>query len=236
MPTAATADQPGEAAGEPPVRQRILDAAFSAFMEAGYAETSTLEIAKRARVSKRELYALIGNKQELLVTCIRERAKRLRPPADLPEPRDRGTLERALVAFGTQLLRETTNATVIAVFRLAIAEAVRAPEVARALDSVGRQTGRTALTAIMTQAQAHGLLGGRAPDVAEQFAEQFAGLLWGDLMLRLLLGTTDQPSPREITRRAHSAATAFMRLHPDADRAATVNPSAPRTSPGLDGA
>src|SRR3954470_21341885 len=39
-----------------PVRDRILEAAFAAFRERGYATTSTLEIAQRARVSKRELY------------------------------------------------------------------------------------------------------------------------------------------------------------------------------------
>ncbi|GAA5076804.1 AcrR family transcriptional regulator [Thermocatellispora tengchongensis] len=202
----AVSKSEGEAAGETPVRRRILEAAFSAFMEAGYTETSTLEIAKRARVSKRELYALVGNKQEMLAACIRERAERMQAPAELPEPRDRQTLERALVAFGTQLLSETTNPTVIAVFRLAIAEAVRAPEVARTLDSFGRQTGRAALTSIMDKAKAHGLLNGSPPEMAEQFA----GLLWGDLMISLLLRTADSPDPEEITRRARSAATAFL--------------------------
>ena len=57
------------------------------FMEKGYAETSTLEIATRARVSKRALYELVGNKQQMLVACISERAKRLQMPADVPEPR-----------------------------------------------------------------------------------------------------------------------------------------------------
>src|SRR5215831_17571453 len=46
--------------GEVPVRQRLLEAAFSAFMEQGFAKTSTLEIATRARASKRELYAQFG--------------------------------------------------------------------------------------------------------------------------------------------------------------------------------
>lgn len=222
MPRAATSKRHGEPVSEMPVRQRILSAAFSAFMEAGYAETSTLEIARRARVSKRELYAVVGNKQEMLVACIREHSKRLQAPADLPEPRDRDTLERALVAFGTQLLRETTNPTVIAVFRLAIAEAVRAPEIACALHSFGRQTSRAALTAIMTQAQSHGLLSGRPPEMAEQFA----GLLWGDLMISLLLRIADTPAPREITRRARGAATAFLQLHPDTTR--RPQPSPPR--------
>jgi len=200
-------------ADDTPVRRRILDAAFSAFIEAGYAATTTLEIARRAKVSKRELYAVVGNKQEMLVTCIRERAQRLRPPDDLPEPRDRATLERLLVAVGTQLLRETTTDTVIAAFRLAIAEAVRAPEVAAALDVHGRQTGRAALTAIMTKAQHQGLLDGRPPEMAEQFA----GLLWGDLMMSLLLRIADPPDIQDIAARGAPAAAAFLRLHPADD-------------------
>jgi AcrR family transcriptional regulator len=200
-------------ADEAPVRERILSAAFSAFMEAGYAATSTLEIATRARVSKRELYALVGNKQQMLEACIRERALRLRVPADLPEPCDRDTLERVLVAVGTRLLRETTDPTVVAVFRLAIAEAVRAPEVARTLDSLGHQTTRAALTEIMVQARTHGLLAGDPPELAEQFA----GLLWSNLMIRLLLRLADPPSPEEIASRARSAAGAFLHLHPGTD-------------------
>src|ERR1700716_756958 len=150
--------QPDEATEETSVRRRIIDAAFSAFTESGYAETTTLEIATRARVSKRALYELVGNKQEMLVACISERAQRLRVPTDLPEPRDRETLSRALAAIGTQLLREVSDPTVIAVFRLAIAEAVRAPEVARALDSIGAETSRAALREGMTRAQRAGIL------------------------------------------------------------------------------
>jgi AcrR family transcriptional regulator len=200
-------------ADDMPVRRRILDAAFAAFIEAGYAATTTLEIARRARVSKRELYAVVGNKQEMLVACIRERSARLRPPDDLPEPDDRDTLERVLVAVGTQLLRETTHDTVIAAFRLAIAEAVRAPEVAAALDTHGRKTGHAALAAIMTKAQAKGVLDGRPPEMVEQFA----GLLWGDVMMGLLLRACDPPTPEEITRRAERAAAAFLLLHPHRD-------------------
>jgi AcrR family transcriptional regulator len=192
------------------VRRRILEAAFAAFMERGYAATSTLEIATRARVSKRELYALVGNKQEMLVACITERAKRLQVPANVPEPRDRETLEHVLASFGMQLLREISDPTVIAVFRLAIAEAVQAPEVARTLDSIGRETGRTALRNIMLQAQTSGLLEGRPAELAAQFT----GLLWRDLMTSLLLGVAERPNVRDIARRARAAAADFLQLHP----------------------
>jgi AcrR family transcriptional regulator len=195
---------------ETAVRERILEAAFAAFMERGYATTSTLEIATRARVSKRELYALVGNKQEMLIACISERAKRVDVPADLPVLRDRETLEQVLASFGAKLVREISDLTVIAVYRLAIAEAVQAPEVARALNSIGREKSRGALRKIMAQAQASGLLAGRPAELAQQFA----GLLWGDLMVSLLLGVAERPNPREIAVRARDAVAAFLQLHP----------------------
>src|SRR6516164_931352 len=129
-----------EGGDETAVRERILEAAFAAFMKSGYAAASMLEIATRARVSKRELYALVGNKQEMLIACISERAKRFDVPADLPVPRDRETLAQVLASFGAKLVREVSDPTVIAVFRLAISEVTQAPEVARALDSIARET------------------------------------------------------------------------------------------------
>jgi AcrR family transcriptional regulator len=210
----ASITEPRRKAGdETDVRGRILEAAFAAFMKGGYAATSTLEIATRARVSKRELYATVGNKQEMLIACIGNRAARLKVPANLPVPDDRETFARVLTAFGTQLVREISDPNVIAVFRLAIAEAVHAPAVARALDSIGREASRAALRNIMTQAQASGLVRGRAIELAEQFS----GLLWGSLMIGLLLGVAARPKPREIEERARDAATAFLQLHPPPD-------------------
>ena len=218
MPTQATAKQRQPRSDETPARQRIVEAAFSAFMESGFAAASTLEIATRARVSKRELYALVGSKQEMLVACIRERAKRLQMP-DLPEPHDRQALARTLETFGTQLLREVSDPTVIAVFRLAIAEAVRAPEVARALNSLGVETGRAALREVMTRARSAGLVSGDPSEMAEHFA----GLLWGNLKVSLLLRVAERPSPREIARRARDATTAFLKLYPQPDKAGSVD-------------
>src|SRR5215469_11698242 len=157
MATASVSKPRQDHGDENAVRGRILEAAFAAFMQSGYAATSTLEIATRARVSKRELYALVGNKQEMLIACISERARRLQVPGDLPVLRDRETLAQVLASFGTRLVREVSDPTIIAVFRLAIAEAVNAPEVARALESIGRETRRAALRNIMARAQASGL-------------------------------------------------------------------------------
>lgn len=192
------------------VRERILTAAFDAFRERGYAATSTLEIATRARVSKRELYALVGNKQQMLIAAIGERAKRLKAPAEMPALRDRATLVQVLTTFGAQVVREVSDPRVVAVFRLAIAEAIQAPELARTLDAVGRETGRAALRHIMSESRAAGLIDGRPADLAEEFG----GLLWRDLMVSLLLGVVERPSPSAIEARAREATEAFLRLHP----------------------
>jgi AcrR family transcriptional regulator len=213
MTTASLPKERQEARAETEVRARILDAAFAAFMKSGYAASSTLEIATRARVSKRELYALVGNKQEMLIACISARARRLQVPAGLPVPHDRETLARVLASFGTRLVHEITDPTVIAVFRLAIAEAIHAPEVAQTLDSIGREASRAALRQIMTRAHASRLLSGRPTELAEQFG----GLLWGNLIVSLLLGVTVRPNSREIAARARDATAAFLQLHPPPD-------------------
>jgi AcrR family transcriptional regulator len=208
--TTGASNEPQEGGDEAAVRARILDAAFAAFMKNGYAASSTLDIATRARVSKRELYALVGNKQAMLIACISARARRLQVPADFPVPHDRESLAHVLASFGTQLVREITDPTVIAVFRLAIAEALNAPEVAHALDSIGREASRAALRQIMARAHTSGLLNGPPAELAEQFG----GLLWGNLMVGLLLGVTKRPSLRELTARARDATAAFLQLHP----------------------
>ncbi len=89
----ADAAEDGESGdGEAAILTRILDAAFEAFREKGYAATSTLEIATRARVSKRELYAA-RRQQAGDADRLHQRArKRLQAPTDLPLPRDRETL------------------------------------------------------------------------------------------------------------------------------------------------
>jgi AcrR family transcriptional regulator len=210
MTKAAVSKRQQKSTEESAVRERILEAAFEAFMKSGYAAASTLEIASRARVSKRELYSLVGNKQKMLIACIAERSRqRLTVPAELPVPRDRETLGQILAAFGKQLVREVSDPVVIAVFRLAIAEVAQAPEVGRALDSIGRETTRAALRKIMSQAQEAGLLEGRPAELAEQFA----GLLWRDLLVGLLLGVTERPGPSEIAARTRDATAAFLRIH-----------------------
>ena len=189
-------------------RERILAAAFAAFTARGYAAASTLEIATRARVSKRELYALFGNKEQMLITCIAERARRMHAPAtESAAPRDRRELEATLVSFGAVLIAELSDPDVVALQRLAIAEADRSPEVGRALEIYGRGTCARALRELLAAARRSAL---RADADVGALADRFLSVLLGDLPMSLALALRRPPAGEEIERRARDAARAVL--------------------------
>lgn len=192
------------------MRKRILGAAFKSFTEKGYAGTSTLEIATRAKVSKRDLYASVGDKRAVLVSCITSRTARMQLSPELPVPRSRQELASILSTYAAKLVSEVSHPTVIAMFRLAIAEATRSPEIAQTLEAAGRDATRGRLTDLFRSAQSARLIDAGNPS---EMATQYLGLLWEDLMVSLLLGLIAAPSDVEIKRRAAKATGAFLALH-----------------------
>jgi len=192
------------------LRDRILGAAFAAFLEKGYSGVSTREIAARAKISKRDLYALFEDKKAMLAACIEARAQKMRRPLELPTAPDGESLPLILRGYGAAFLRHLSSPEVVALYRLAVLEAQRSPEVAHALNELGRESNRTALADFLKRAQGAGLLG---PGEPLAMASQFLSLLWGDLMLRLLLGVARSPKAAEVEERARAATEAVLALH-----------------------
>ena len=197
--------------GMPPRRGAILAAAFSVLMEQGYAGASTLEIATRAKVSKRELYAEFGSKRGILEALIAATSARMQVPLAPVDVSDRAALSDVLIRYGTSALTELTQPAVLAINRVAVAEAGRSSDLGRILEASGREPNRLALHALFAQAQAKGIVGAGDPD---QMSGQFFSLLLGDLPIRLLLGVIEPPDPREARRRAEAATQAVLALHP----------------------
>src|SRR5512136_410948 len=92
--TASTVETPDPRAAE------IQRAAFEAFVEHGVSGATTDEIARRARVSKREIYRLFGNKEALFAGLVRERAAVMRQSLALAEPADVESVLETLEGFG----------------------------------------------------------------------------------------------------------------------------------------
>jgi AcrR family transcriptional regulator len=190
------------------IRERILKAAFGLFSESGFSDTSMLDIVTRARVSKRDLYALFRNKHALLAACIHERAEGMRRPLDTAtsEPQTRDIMAKSLVEFGVSILKTVCQAEALTVFRLAIAESDRAPEIARTLDKRSRAN-RKALAELLAKAQERRLVATGDPAV---LAARYFTVLWGDLLLELLMRVREAPTEREIATRARAAAEILM--------------------------
>lgn len=195
----------------PPRRRAILGAAFDVLMEQGYAGASTLEIATRAKVSKRELYAEFGNKAGILAALIASTAARMQLPLALPDAIDRASFAETLTQYGITALTELTHPAVLAINRLAVAEAGSKSDLGQILDRSGREPNRLALLQWFARTQSAGLLGDTDPDV---ISGQFFSLLFGDIPVRLMMGVIGPPDAEEIGRRAAAAVDAVLRLYP----------------------
>jgi AcrR family transcriptional regulator len=203
---------PQSSDAEDATRERIIEAAFAAFVERGYAATTTLDIASRSRVSKRELYRLIGAKPAILHAAVAQRAQRMAPPGSLPPASNRAELLGVLTTFGATLLAELSRPGVVAVYRLAIAEVRQSPELAREIDLV-RGANLQALTVFIADAQGRELIG---PGEPARLAQTFLDLQQGNLLMRRVLGLEPAPTPEETRRRARLAAETLLAAHPPA--------------------
>jgi AcrR family transcriptional regulator len=193
------------------IRERVLNAAFTLFREQGFSSTSMLDIVTLARISKRDLYALFDNKHAVLAAMISERAQQMRRPLDptTPVPQSREALAALLVEFGVSILSTVCQPEVLTVFRLAIAESDRAPEIARTLNRNGYEANKKALTELVRKAQSLGLV---PVDDPGALAAGYISELWGDLLIRLLMRLREAPTKREIELRACAATETLMAL------------------------
>jgi len=193
------------------IRDRILSAAFQSLKDNGFSGTSTLEIATRAHVSKRELYTLFSSKDEILLACIAERASAISGSiSELPEPGTAQELFGVLGELGFRLLKGFTRPDVLTACRFAIARSGDLPEVARIIDRNGRRASRDALAAVIDRAVSRGLL---KSSETRQMVRTYLGLLWSDLQVGLLLGVLRPPAEDEVKLFSEQAAREFLAIY-----------------------
>jgi hypothetical protein len=112
-----------------------------------------------------------------------------------------------LVEIGISILKTVCHPDALTVFRLAIAESDRAPEVARTLDNTGREANQKALSGLIRNAQSLGLIGAGDPAL---LTARYITVLWGDLLIRLLMRVREAPTQREMLARARAATEMLM--------------------------
>lgn len=196
-------------------RALIMDAAARVFLERGYPGTSVDDIAAEAGVSKRTVYNVFDDKEQLFRAIIGraiETAERF--SFDFASTTaDADDVEAALIALARELAAFVLGGRVVPLRRLLIGEASRFPEFAA--EYYERAPGRvmTAIADAMRRLGERGLL---RIDDAELAAEHFAFLAIGPSLDRALFdvaGDTDAATATHAVERAERGAAMFLRAY-----------------------
>lgn len=181
-------------------RERILDAATKCFLDLGYERTSTAEIARRARVSKRELYACFEDKRDLLSAVIFKQQNEMETTllklwsslGDLDE-----VLPKAAKILGGFILSKQFGK----LLRIVAAESYDNPQIAEQFYEMGPNRGRKAIAKYLKYQMKQGRLRQADPILA---ADDFLNLAVGaQLMAAVMLDQTkEEPQHRDRAKHA----------------------------------
>lgn len=169
-----------ENAGE--AERRILDAATTLFLRAGFDATSCDQVLALAGAGKATLYARYANKDALFGATVRRLVDQAAPPT--AEVRPDMPLRERLRAAGHGVLAQALAPQSVALMRMCVATAHRLPELAQLV----AQTDRAGAMACVV----HALTGGEpAParsDAALALAGRFIDMVLAPQQMRALLG------------------------------------------------
>ncbi|WP_287095312.1 TetR/AcrR family transcriptional regulator, partial [Mesorhizobium sp.] len=165
-------------------REALLQAAAEIFFEQGYAATSIDAIIERAGGSKRNIYNEFGNKEGLFSAIVKESADNLLSPLVIEEIEGHD-LRATLTAFGRHSMDAYMSPTLIGIYRIAVTEANRFPDLVKSFYEQG--PGRTAvrLAEVLEAARERGEI---QADDCSRLAGHFVGMTRDNLHLQVVLG------------------------------------------------
>ncbi len=189
-------------------QKRIVEAASAIFLERGFEMTSTAEIAKRARVSKRELYAHFADKGALLAAVIVQLQDDVQSQVNISWSSSEDTRE-VLTRAGCSILEFVSSQRFGKLFRIVAAESFRDPVSAEKFYLLGPGSGRKNTAAFIEREMIAGSL--RKAD-ALRAADDFLDLIISARYLTgVVLGQEDE-APRTRTHVEH-AVDVFLRFY-----------------------
>ena len=156
-------------------KERILNAASDVFLATGFEKTSTAEIARLAKVSKRELYLHFSDKRSLLAAVVKDLQSDIGGRMDSlwasTQPMEDVLLNSAKIIQGF-ILSERFGKLI----RIVAAEAYHSPKIATQFFEMGPSAGRGATARYLKQQMKQGNLRKADPMKA---ADDFLDLVVG---------------------------------------------------------
>jgi AcrR family transcriptional regulator len=187
-------------------RQSILQVATDMFLAEGYSGVSVDGIIANIGGSKRTIYNYFGDKEGLFAAIIEQLCEENVSPLTHMDLKHR-PLQEALSTIARIFLDVVLSPRTIALHRLIVAEALRAPEAAQSFFDAAPATAYNCLAEYFTWAQEAGLV---TPGTPHTRAKIFLDALTGDLQLRCLLGLREYPLPSEREHLITEAISIFI--------------------------
>lgn len=184
----------------------IEAAAYAVLEENGYAGTSMLAIAKRARASNETLYNWYGDKQGLFRALVERNAEEVKRHLEEELQTDHGALS-ILATLGPKLLVLLTGDRAVALYRAAAADS--SGELGETLSKAGREAVFPLLEAVFLRARSEGEL---AFEETGETVALFLDLLIGDQQIRRVIGRLPAPTMGACEARALRAVERLRRL------------------------
>ena len=189
-------------------RRQILAGARQVFGELGYERASVDLIAARAGVSKATVYNHFEDKQALFVAAVVEECEDLRAGVTRCREGTADDVEAALQRLGEQLMGVFLTPAVARLYRQAIGESTRLPEIGRMVFDRGTLAIQEAVASHLTRWNDVGAL--RVED-ARSAAIAFLSLCQGDLATRSRLGVLEYPVDEQVRESVRRAVAIFLR-------------------------
>lgn len=204
MPRSRNPEEPPDTAGRKR-RRAMVEAAYSLFIEKGYASVSVDDIIRASKGSKSSLYKFFGNKEGILKAVVGSLADEMLREIHLEFPSGK-TPREALNRIGMVLVDLALSDNAINQHRHAVSHARAFPDVAKLWYESGPRRTFDGLAELLKKEAAAGRLRIADPDRA---ALLFAGMvIFHDNMRRLVCLP---PSPRsELKKTVSEAVEVFL--------------------------
>lgn len=188
-------------------RQHIISVATDMFLTDGYSGVSIDAIVTKTGGSKRTVYSYFGDKEGLFTAIIESLSAEHVSPLMHMDLRQE-PLHDALSIISNVFLNVVLSPRTLALHRIIVAEALRAPEAARSFFDAAPATAYKCLAEYFTWAQENELI---RPGDSHARAKIYLDALTGDLQLRCLLGLAKRPSKTEKDHLVAEAISIFTR-------------------------
>lgn len=189
-------------------RDRLLDTAFTLFLEHGYGKLSLETLARDAHVSMRTVYNQFGGKAGLFGAVIRRCSDQFVSGLSEEHVLERSP-EQALSAFAKQFLHRVTRPDAVRIRAILIGESLRFPDLATQFYEQGPQRTLDHLAQFFARQQ----LAGYFDNAMEPhfLADQFLSALRSERFQKLQLGLEPTPDEAEIEVWVERAVGLFLR-------------------------